>query len=61
MPDSIHCSYFKYTKHNKINSNKGFRHAIFLFFASFCNPELVASENNVRVDDLRTVGKVMAE
>jgi hypothetical protein len=34
---------------------------IFLPFASFCNPEIIASENNVRVKDLRTVGKVMAE
>jgi len=33
----------------------------FLFFASFCNPELIESENNVRAKDLRTVGKVMAE
>jgi hypothetical protein len=61
VPNGIQCLYFNIRNTTRLIRIKdlGIRH--FLFYASLCNPELNASENSVGINDLRTVGKVMAE
>jgi hypothetical protein len=61
VPNDIRCLYFNIRNTTRLIRIKDLGIQYFLFYASLCNPELNASENSIRVNDLRTVGKVMAE